>query len=111
MTKKVFKTVAASFLAVLMMGTVAMMSCSAAVVTDGSNFYPLGDTNKDSKVNIVDILRYKKVFAEVIVPDFFENGADVNFDRSIDTTDLTKVAHYIIGTEQMASGTWNTEIK
>lgn len=56
--------------------------------------YAYGDANGDGKINIKDIVRYKKAFAEL--SSFASNTyADVNEDLKVDTKDMVDLIKYL----------------
>lgn len=110
MKSRLIKTVISLAAAITMLSGVFI--CSAAVVTDGTNFYNLGDANKDNSIDIRDLIRIKKNLATGC--DLLKVAADINGNGEIDASDLTAVKKYLIGIEDALepdSSLWNTEIR
>ena len=53
-----------------------------------------GDVNKDSKIDIVDLVRYKKITAGSVNADI--KDADLNNDSRIDSSELTLTKKYLL---------------
>lgn len=53
-----------------------------------------GDVNNDSKINIIDLVRYKKITARSVNADI--KDADLNNDSRIDSSELTLVKKYLL---------------
>ena len=104
MKSRLMKTVISLAAAITMLSGVFI--CSAAVVTDGTDFYNLGDANKDNRIDMRDLIRIKKNLA---------TGCDLlKVAAEIDASDLTAVKKYLIGIEDALepdSSLWNTEIR
>lgn len=110
MKRKWIKTITSLAAALMMLG--CAFSCSAAVVTDGTNFYSLGDVNTDNRVDIRDLVRMKKHLATGY--KLLEAAADIDSNGEIDAADLAAVRKYLIGFAgalEPNNSLWNTEIR
>lgn len=110
MKKKSKRTVAVVMAVLTMFG--CAFSCSAAVVTDGTSFYSLGDVNKDNSIDIKDLVRIKKNLATGY--ELLTAAADIDGNGKVDASDLTAVRKYLIGVNNALEpndSLWNTEIK
>lgn len=99
-------------LAVLFLMLFCAFSGSAAVVTDGAQFYSLGDANKDHCIDIRDLVCIQTGLSTGDV--LLKAAADINENGAIDTADLTAVRKHLIGMENALepdSSLWNTEIR
>ena len=68
--------------------SVAIVPCSAAVVTDGENFYTLGDANNDGVMDVRDLVRIKRYIADNSV-EIIIIAADIDADGELNAIDLT----------------------
>lgn len=110
MKRKLIRTITCITAALTIFGSA--FSCSAAVVTDGKNFYSLGDANTDNSVDIRDLVRIKKNMATGY--DLLKAAADINGDGTVNASDLVLVKQYLIGANDVLepdNSLWNTEIK
>lgn len=88
------------------------LTCSAAVVTDGTAFYELGDANKDKDVDILDFIRVKRYLGgsqnEILVAagDLYGNG-------EVTAEDLTSLTKHLLGVNgiNIDSNLWEDDIK
>ena len=83
-----------SVLAIILAFLIAFSSISMGSVTADA---PLGDANKDSAINLQDILWVRKYLAKVDVPRRVREGdpADVNSSGAIDTDDVFQLRRYV----------------
>ena len=65
----------------------AALPCSAAVVTDGENFYTFGDANNDGVTDIRDLVRIKRYIADDSL-EIITVAADIDADGKINAADL-----------------------
>ncbi len=113
MKNKTFKTIV-TLLSVVLILCVTTISASAAVVTDGKDFYELGDTNKDKTVNIIDLVRTKKYLVLDSEVEILYAAADVNGDGSVTALDLTGLRKYLLNDNYSFSvddSLWGDKIK
>ena len=82
-----FKKVLSTVLLIVMVFAVSL-PCSAAVVTDGENFYVLGDANGDGTMDIRDLVRVKRYIADNSV-EIVNVAADIDGDGKVNANDLT----------------------
>lgn len=81
----------------------AAIKYSALICENGLNpiegdFYVCGDINGDKKVDIRDMIRYKKHFAAT---DSLKAAAsDINADGAVNTADMTMLKRYLLGDEE-----------
>ena len=106
---KCLKLLACTLLSVCLFTCFGATNCFAAVVTDGSSFYELGDVNKDKIVNIIDLVRLKKYLASQ--SELLKSAADINSDGKIDASDLLLLKKNMLGIEYSTDFDWNAEIK
>ena len=96
MKSKLFK-IATIIMCVGIIISAMVFTCSAdVVVTDGSDFYKLGDCNSDESINIIDLVRMKKYLAGIT--EDINMASDINGDGKIDTEDLTMMRKNLLGT-------------
>ena len=60
-------------------------------------FYLNGDVNGDKEVDIRDLVRYKKYFANAA--EIKAVAADINSDGTVDTADMSVLKQYFVGAE------------
>ena len=108
MKKSGIKLLAVTMAAVAMLGT---MNISAAVVTDGTNFYKLGDSNCDQTVDIRDIIRMKRFLLSTAT--ILEPAANIDGDGAVTTNDIVMVKKYLLGKgdNEPDSALWSAEIR
>ena len=92
------KKIAALFLSVLCVCCMACFDCSAALVTDGENYYTAGDANNDGYIDARDLVRMKKYIVDNKTEIVF-NAADINGDNDIDSVDLTSFRKHLLETD------------
>ena len=80
---------------------------TAAVVTDGEDFYEFADANDDDSVDIRDLVCMKKYLS--LTGEAVEQAADINSDGSIDSLDLVALRKYLLGTELTVN--WTNTIR
>ena len=110
MMKKLVKIIASLVAVITVLG--CAFTCSAAVVTNGSEFYDLGDANMDGVVDIRDLIRMKKYIVETDKTALFVS--DIDGDGSVASTDLTLLRKYFmegIDVLEPDNSIWNSEIK
>lgn len=110
MMKKLVKIIASLVAVITVLG--CAFTCSAAVVTDGSNFYDLGDANMDGVVDIRDLVRMKKYIVKIEETALFVS--DIDGDGTVASTDLTLFRKYlleVIDVLEPDNSIWNSEIK
>lgn len=107
MFKKIISTVVliAVIAAVLSVGFVP---CSAAVVTDGENFYILGDANNDSKIDLRDLVRIKRYIADNSM-EIVTVAADFDANGTLNAMDLTECRNNLLenGINTSSEGSWS----
>ena len=88
------------------------LTCSAAVVTDGTAFYELGDANKDKDVDILDFIRVKRYLGgsqnEILVA-----AGDLDGNGEVTAEDLTSLTKQLLGVNgiNIDSNLWEDDIK
>lgn len=110
--KKYNKRLFAGAVAVMMVFSgLGALSCSAAVVSDGTAIYALGDTNRDKAIDIRDFVRIKRFLAGNA--ELLTAAADVNGDGSVTAEDMTQISKYLLGMDSFAvnSALWSSEIR
>ena len=110
MMKKLVKIIASLVAGITVLG--CAFTCSAAVVTNGSEFYDLGDANMDGVVDIRDLIRMKKYIVKIDKTALFVS--DIDGDGSVASTDLTLLRKYFmegIDVLEPDNSIWNSEIK
>lgn len=110
MMKKLVKIMASLVAVITVLG--CAFTCSAAVVTDGSKFYDLGDANMDHVVDIRDLVRMKKYSVKMDNKALFVS--DIDGDGNVASTDLTLLKKYfleVIDVLEPDNSIWNSEIK
>ena len=65
------------------------------VDTKGTAFYPLGDTNKDKLIDILDVV-YVRNFITKSNTYFYNFGSDINLDESLDILDVVIMRNKIV---------------
>jgi hypothetical protein len=85
-------------LVVSLMLVLGTLSCSAAVITDGSNFYVVGDANNDGEFDARDLVRLKKISVGLI--NEMAIAADFNGDGVIDATDIASARTLLLGNDK-----------
>jgi len=90
----------------------AALTCSAAVVTDGTAFYELGDANKDKDVDILDFIRVKRYLGGT-QSDILVAAGDLDGNGEVTADDLTSLTKHLLGIEDINidSDLWATDIK
>lgn len=112
MKMKVLKAIA--FLAAMLIVLGCGFSCMAAVVTDGSKFYNLGDANMDGKIDIRDLVRMRKIADSASVSEYSIVSSDINGDGTVAANDMVTLSLYLLEkTKNLEPDTsvWNTEIR
>lgn len=92
------KKVITLFLSVLFVCGSLCVTCLAASVTDGENYYTAGDVNNDGSIDICDLVRMKKYIVDNKTEIIF-NAADINGDNDIDSIDLTSFRKHLLKTD------------
>lgn len=106
--KKLVKIMASLVAVITVLG--CAFTCSAAVVTNGSEFYDLGDANMDHVVDIRDLVRMKKYSVNNDTKALFVS--DIDGDGTVSATDLTLLKKYfLIDVLEPDNSIWNSEIK
>lgn len=110
MKKSIIKVLAVA-IAIISVLCCGMLSVSAAVVTDGADFYELGDVNKDKTVDIRDLICFKQHLADS-TKEIFAAAGDTNSDSAVDVKDILEIKRYLLGTVVLQdSGSWDTQIR
>lgn len=94
MKKQLFRFFVLSMAIILVFGSFA---CSAAVITDGKDFYIAGDSNDDGLTDILDLIRLKKIVAGVVEGP--SPATDFNGDKVSDSSDIVAVKRLLIGAD------------
>lgn len=88
------------------------LTCSAAVVTDGTAFYELGDANKDKDIDIRDLVCVKRYLHENQNQILVAAG-DLDGNGDLTADDLTSLRKYLLGVEDINidNTLWDSDIK
>lgn len=88
------------------------LTCSAAVVTDGTAFYELGDANKDNDVDIRDLVCIKR-YLHADKNEILVAAGDLDSDGEVTADDLTSIRKYLLGVEDINidNDLWDNDIK
>lgn len=103
--KKIFSLI----LALMMLITMPALVCNAALVSDGTNYYQYGDVNTDGEVNILDLIRLKKITINITV-EYNMSTADINSDGNINSADLIGLRKMLLMDDfYETDSNWTTE--
>lgn len=94
MKKQLLRFFVLALVSILAFGSLV---CSAAVITDGTNFYLAGDANGDGKVDILDLINLKKKSADENIT--LSPATDFDGDSAISSDDLVAVKKILLGAD------------
>lgn len=77
--------------------------CSAAYVTDGTNYYLFGDATNDKQVDVKDLVRVKRHLADDSVT-ITEVAGDMNGNSEVDSGDIPLLQKQLIGVDEVEDG-------
>lgn len=89
------------------------VTCSAAVVTDGAEFYNIGDANKDEDINILDFICINRYLVDQDY-NMLVAAVDFNSDGKVTSADLIPMKKQLLGIEKgfaIDDSAWDTNIK
>lgn len=114
MKNKFLKLIALALsIVTIMCCAITAVTCSAAVVTDGTAFYALGDANKDKSVNILDFICIKRYLAEEEV-NMLAAAIDFDSDGEVSASDVISIKKHLLGINDsfdIDDSAWDTDIK
>ena len=91
MKKKFFIMV----LVLMIIMTASVGVCGATMVTDGEDFYSLGDANGDGQIDARDLVRMKK-YSVGLIDDISIVAADIDSDSEVKASDITAMRQILL---------------
>lgn len=96
--KRTISKILALSLVLALVCAIGGLVCSAVTVTDGENYYTLGDANTDDYINLKDLVRMKKYVADNNT-EICVVAADLNGDEAVNALDLTQMRQQLLQTD------------